>query len=138
MQMPFSERKHSPGLLLAGQGITPPSAASQLPGFACPGRGGREEPALRRHKPPPPFPGRTNPKLGHSAGTEGEGHWGLLPRRPQNPACSVIEASRSPRQHAWGAPGGTGGTGHPQRTRCCGSQSLLKGSAGVRALGRSG
>lgn len=37
--MSFSERKHSPGLLLAGQSITPPSAASQLQGFAWPGKG---------------------------------------------------------------------------------------------------
>lgn len=68
MQMPFpNTEERSPELLLAGQSITPPSAASQLPGFPCPAEN-------------PPFASQINAGLGRSAGAEGAGH----------PACPCV------------------------------------------------
>lgn len=115
----FSERKRSAESLLAGQSITPPPAASQRRGFACPGRAGCSRPPQKNL-----FSGRIKPELGHCAGAEGGGHWGSLPRRPQNtrglsrgggtPTANRALREPSPAQRF----GGHRGAGTPRVTLC--------------------
>lgn len=103
-------------MLLAGHSITPPSAASQLKGFAWPLRPPGAA-ARRRPRTNPPFR-QLQTRAGET--TQRRGHWGSLTPRPQLASDPVpsrpsrdrsqklnyfIKTTPAPTAAMWGVPG---------------------------------